>query len=93
MSQLVVGSYGDPRESVSLEREAQALAEVQRAFADNPESAADAAVNRWLAIDMGHGPQAIHGEVTAWDVSGLPAAHRMARHLLLHDDAEGIAQT
>lgn len=71
-------------------RQARALAEVQRALAGNPESAADATVNRWLATDMGHGPEAIRNEVTAWDVSGLPAAHRMARHLLLRDDTEGI---
>lgn len=72
-------------------RQVQALAEVQRAFADNPESAADAAVNRWLTIDMGHGSQAIHGEVTGWDVSGLPAVHHMARQQVLRNNAAGIA--
>lgn len=74
-------------------RQAQALAEVQMKFADGPHAAADAAVNRWLAIDIGHGPDAIRAEVTAWDVSELPGAYRMARHLLLREDSEGITLT
>ena len=72
-------------------RQALALAEVQVRFANSPEGAGDAAVNRWLAIDMGHGPEPIREEVTTWDISGLPTAHRMARHLLLREDSEGIA--
>jgi len=72
-------------------RQAEGLAKVQAAFANDPEVAATAAVNRWLAIEMGHGPEAIREEVMRWDVTGLPATFRMARHLLLREDEEGIA--
>jgi hypothetical protein len=72
-------------------RQAEGLAKVQAALATDPEVAATAAVNRWLAIEMGHGPEAIHEEVLQWDVSSLPLAFQMARHLLLREDEEGMA--
>ncbi len=68
----------------------EGLAKVQAAFAADPEAAATAAVNRWLAVEMGHGPEAIRDEASQWDTSGLPAAFQMSRHLLREDDA-GIA--
>jgi hypothetical protein len=72
-------------------RQAEGLAKVQAAFATDPEVAATAAVNRWLAIEMGHSPEAIREEVTQWDVSDLPLTFQMARHLLLREDVEGMA--
>jgi hypothetical protein len=72
-------------------RQAEGLAKVQAAFATDPEVAATAAVNGWLAIEMGHGPEAIREEVVRWDVNGLPLGFQMARHLLLREDEEGMA--
>jgi hypothetical protein len=72
-------------------RQAEGLAKVQAAFAADAEVAATASVNRWLAVEMGHGAQAIRDEVSQWDTGGLPAAFQMARHLLLREDETGIA--
>jgi hypothetical protein len=46
-------------------RQAAGLAQVEAALAADAEDAADAKVNRWLALDMGHGPEAIRLEVEA----------------------------
>jgi hypothetical protein len=72
-------------------RQAAGLAEVEAAFAADTEDAADAKVNRWLALDMGPGPEAIKPEVEAWDLTGLPDAYRMAQHVLLRRDDDGLA--
>lgn len=48
-------------------------------------------VNRWLATDLGHGPEAIRAEVEAWDVTALPRVYRLARHVLLREDEEALA--
>lgn len=71
-------------------RHAEGLARVQAAFAAAPKAAATGNVNRWLAIEMGHGPEAIRDEVSQWDTSGLPATFQMARQLLLREDDAGI---
>lgn len=72
-------------------RQTEGLAKVQATFAIDPEVAATAAVNQWLAIEMGHGPEVIREEVLQWHVSGLPLTFQMARHLLLREDEEGMA--
>lgn len=72
-------------------RQAEGLAKVQAAFAADAEVVATAAVNRWLAGEMGHGPEAIRDEVSQWDTGGLPATFQMAHHLLLREDEVGIA--
>jgi hypothetical protein len=40
---------------------------------------------------MGNGPEAIKTEVEAWDLTGLPAVYRMAQHVLLRRDDDGLA--
>jgi hypothetical protein len=72
-------------------RQAEGLAKVQAAFAADAETAATGRVNQWLAVEIGHGPEAIRDEVSQWDTSGLPATLQMARHLLLREDDAGIA--
>ena len=72
-------------------RQAEGLARIQAAFAADPEVAATGRVNRWLAIEIGHGPEAVRDEVSQWDTGGLPATFQMARHLLLREDDAGIA--
>ena len=72
-------------------RQAEGLARIQTAFAADPQVAATGRVNRWLAIEMGHGPEAIRDEVSQWDTGGLPATFQVARHLLLREDDAGIA--
>jgi hypothetical protein len=72
-------------------RQAEGLAKVQAAFAADAVVAATGRVNRWLAIEMGHGPEAIRDEVSQWDTGGLPATFQVARHLLLREDETGIA--
>jgi hypothetical protein len=72
-------------------RQAEGLAKVQAAFAADAEAAATGRVNRWLAVEMGYGPEAIRDEVSQWDTGGLPATFQMARHLLLREDEAGIA--
>jgi len=72
-------------------RQAEGLAKVQTAFAADAEAAATGRVNRWLAVEMGYGPEAFRDEVSQWDTGGLPATFQMARHLLLREDEAGIA--
>jgi hypothetical protein len=72
-------------------RQAEVLAKVQAAFAADAEAAATGRVNRWLAVEMGHGPEAIRDEVSQWNTGDLPATFQMARHLLLREDEAGIA--
>jgi hypothetical protein len=72
-------------------RQALGLARVEAAFAVDAEAVADAKVNRWLALDMGLGPEAIEAEVQSWDLTGLPDVYRVAQHLLLGRDDEGLA--
>jgi hypothetical protein len=72
-------------------RQAVGLAQVEATFATDVEDAAGAKVNRWLARDMSHGPEAIKAEVEAWDLTGLPDVYRMAQHVLLRRDNEGLA--
>lgn len=71
-------------------RQASGLARIGEAFASDDEANATAKVNGWLAIDQGHGPEAIKEAVEAWDVTALPATYRMARHLLLRQDGEAL---
>lgn len=72
-------------------RQAAGLARVEATFATDAEDAAGAKINRWLALDMGHGPEAIKAEVEAWDLTGLPDVYRMAQHVLLRRDDDGLA--
>jgi hypothetical protein len=71
-------------------RQAAGLAQVEATFATDPEDAAGTKVNRWLALDMGHGPEAIKAEVEAWDLTGLPDLYRMAQHVLLRRDDDAL---
>jgi hypothetical protein len=71
-------------------RQAAGLAKAEAAFATDDAAAADAAVNRWLALEMGHGPEAIRAEVEAWDLTGLPEPYLMAQHVLLRHDDEAL---
>jgi hypothetical protein len=81
--------------SASLEAgrwcQAVGLARVEATFATDARWTANAKVNRWLALDMGQGPEAIKAEVEAWDLTGLPDLYRMAQHLLLRHDDDGLA--
>jgi hypothetical protein len=52
-------------------RQAAGLANVDAAIAADAEAAADAQVSKWLALDMGQGPEAIQAEVEAWDLTGV----------------------
>ncbi len=63
-------------------RQAAGLARVEELFASDAGATATAKVNGWLALDQGHGPEAIAASVEAWDVSALPplyAADLLAR--------------
>ena len=71
-------------------RQAAGIAQVEATFATDAEDAAGAKVNRWLALDKGHGPEAIKAEVEAWDLTGLSDVYRMAQHVLLHRDDDGL---
>jgi hypothetical protein len=71
-------------------QQAADLTKTQLAFTTDPEVAATSKVNRWLAIEIGNGPQAIREEVLEWDLTRLPARFQMARHLLLREDADGL---
>ena len=86
------GTYTPFRASLEAGRWRQAagLARVEATFATDAEDAAGAKVNRLLALDMGHGPKAIKAEVEKWDLTGLPAVFRMAQHVLLRRDNEGL---
>jgi hypothetical protein len=72
-------------------RQAHGLARVEEAFAQDSAAIATAKVNGWLALDQGHGPDAIRPEVQAWDVTALPAPFQAARHLLLRQDDEALS--
>jgi len=72
-------------------RQANGLAKVEEAFAQDSEAIATARVHRWLAVEQGYGPEAIRDAVGAWDVTALPATFQMARHLLLHQDGKALA--
>lgn len=61
-------------------RQASGLARVEEAFAADGEAIAIAKVNGWLAIDQGHGHEAIRDAVEARDVTELPASYKMARN-------------
>jgi len=67
-------------------QQAGGLARVQELLAADPEDRANGQVNRWLAIDIGRGPEAIRAEVEAWDPGGLPAVYQLARLVLLRED-------
>jgi len=71
-------------------RQAHGLARVEEAFAPDSQGIASAKVNGWLALDHGHGPDAIRSEVQAWDVTALPAIYQVARHLLLRQDDQAL---
>jgi hypothetical protein len=94
MGDLIAGATYLPF-SASLKagrwRQALGLARVDAAFAVDAEGAADAKVNKWLALDMGLGPEAIEDQVQKWDLTGLPDVYRMAQHLLLRHDDKGLA--
>jgi hypothetical protein len=72
-------------------RQAHGLARVEEAFAQDSAAIATAKVNGWLALDQGHGPDAIRPEVQAWDVTALPAPFQAARHLLFRQDDEALS--
>jgi hypothetical protein len=72
-------------------RQAAGLAQVEATFATDAEEAAGAKVNRWLALDMGQGPEAIRAEVEAWNLTDLPDLYRMAQHVLLRRDHDALA--
>jgi hypothetical protein len=71
-------------------KQAAGLARLQQALAKSAETAADAQVNRWLALEHGHGTDRIASEVEAWDTSDLPPVYELARQLLLNNDATGM---
>jgi len=71
-------------------RQAHGLARIEEAFAQDSVAIATAKVNGWLALDQGHGPDAIRPEVQAWDVTALPAPFQAARHLLLRQDGAAL---
>ena len=50
-------------------QQAEGLAKVQELLAADPQDKANAQVNRWLAMDMGRGPEVIRAEVDAWDTA------------------------
>lgn len=70
--------------------QAELLGKLQEQFIVGEEQAT-VRVNRWLATDMGHGPEAVHAEVEAWDVTGLPRVYRLARYVLLREDEQALA--
>ena len=70
--------------------QAEGLGKVQEVLATDPQDKATAKVNKWLATDMGHGPEAIRAEVEAWDVASLPPAFKVARQLLLREDEQAL---
>jgi hypothetical protein len=72
-------------------RQAAGLAQVGVIFAVDAEGAASAQVNRWLALDMGLGFDAIRAELEAWDLTGLPELYCMAKYVLLRRDDEAVA--
>jgi hypothetical protein len=71
--------------------QAELLGKAQEVLATEPEHESVAKVRRWLAADMGRGPDAIRAEVEAWDVTGLPPVFEAARCLLLRDDDRALA--
>jgi hypothetical protein len=71
--------------------QAELLGRLGYVLAAAGEDRATAQVHRWLAIDMGRGPEAIRAEVEAWDVSGLPRIYRVARLVLLRQDEDANA--
>jgi hypothetical protein len=71
--------------------QAELLGKTQEVLATEPEYKAIAKVHRWLAADLGRGPGAIHAEVEAWDVTGLPQVFKAARHVLLREDDRALA--
>jgi hypothetical protein len=79
-------------ESLRVRRweQAELFGKFQAQLLTDPESKEIAKVNTWLAIDMGRGPNAVHGEVESWDVTDLPRVFQLARHLLLRQDAQAL---
>jgi hypothetical protein len=71
-------------------RQAEGVTRVQAAFAQDGEAAANARVNRWLARDMGLGPENILSEVETWPVGDLPPEYELARHILLRHDDDAV---
>ncbi len=72
-------------------RAALGIARAALAFATNPEEAAVARVNMWLARDRLGEQESVGSEVAAWDVADLPRHFHLARLVLLHDDDRAIA--
>jgi hypothetical protein len=71
--------------------QAEFLGKLQEQLIADPEDKATARVNRWLAIDMGRGPEGIRAEVKAWKVTGLPRVYTLARFVLLREDEQALA--
>jgi hypothetical protein len=71
--------------------QAELLGELQQQLIADPLRKAAARVERWLAADMGRGPEAIRSEVGTWDVSGLPGIYKLARLILLREDKLALA--
>ena len=71
--------------------QAELLGKLQERLIADPEDKATARVNRWLATDMGRGPEAIRVEVEAWNVTSLPRESTLARLVLLREDEQAVA--
>ncbi|MGH3171821.1 MAG: hypothetical protein ACRDN0_38920 [Trebonia sp.] len=71
--------------------QAELLGKLQERLIADPEGKAAAKVNRWLASDMGRGPEAVRAEVEAWDVASLPRGYMLARLVLLGEDEQALA--
>jgi hypothetical protein len=72
-------------------RQAELLGLAGRVLAEDPQRKASAQVERWLAIEMGHGTEAIRAEVEEWDITDLSPIYAVARHILLRKDDEALA--
>jgi hypothetical protein len=71
--------------------QAELLGRLEQLLGAEPHDKATAQVHRWLATDMGRGPEAIRAAVEAWDVAPLPPIYQAARQVLLRQDEQAIA--
>jgi hypothetical protein len=71
--------------------QAELLGKLQEQLIAGEQDKASVKVNRWLATDVGRGPEAIRAEVEAWDLAELPRVYTLARHVLLREDDQAVA--
>lgn len=71
--------------------QAEVLGRLQEQLLSGTPEQATGRVHRWLAVEGGHGPEAIRAEVEAWDTSDLPDEYALARLVLLRNDEEALA--